>query len=86
DMRLLEQRFRYARACAERHAWRALVQQQLAQPLDTAGLRQACERIEATLREEGDRLDAFFAAIVRANEPSVSPSGPPVELDAIRQH
>lgn len=86
DMRLLEQRFRYARACAERHAWRALVQQQLAQPLDAAGLRQACERIEAALREEADRLDAFFAAIVRANEPSVSPTAPPPELDAIRQH
>jgi HD-GYP domain-containing protein (c-di-GMP phosphodiesterase class II) len=86
DMRLLEQRFRYARACAERHAWRALARQHLEQELGAGSFRRACERIEADLREEGARLDAFFETIVRANEPSISHTAALPELDAIRCH
>lgn len=86
DMRLLEQRFRYARACLERHAWRRLTQQHLAGELTMTAFRRECERIEAQLAEEGARLDAFLETIVRANEPSISHTGPVAELDAIRCH
>lgn len=86
DMRLLESRFRYARACLERHAWRTLAQQQLRGELGAAAFRREHERIEAQLLEEGARLDAFFATIVRANEPSISHSEPLAGLAAIRHH
>ncbi|KQQ97656.1 metal-dependent phosphohydrolase [Massilia sp. Leaf139] len=86
DMRLLEQRFRYAHACLERHAWRGLARRHLEGELGMAAFRRECERIEHELREERMRLDAFFATIVRANEPSVSHSNPLPELEAIRHH
>ena len=86
DMRLLEGRFRYARACLERHAWRALAQQHLHGELGMAAFRRECERIEAELQAEGTRLDAFLDTIVRANEPSVSHAEPVHGLDAIRDH
>jgi 3',5'-cyclic-nucleotide phosphodiesterase len=85
-MRLLEQRFRYAKACLERHAWRTLAQRQLREELGAAQFRLACERNEAELLAEGARLDGFFATIVRANEPSVSHAAPPAGLEAIRDH
>jgi 3',5'-cyclic-nucleotide phosphodiesterase len=86
DMRLLEGRFRYARACLERHAWRRLAQQHLQDALGPACFRRECERIEAELEAEGARLDAFWDTIVRANEPSVSHVGPACGLEAIRGH
>lgn len=86
DMRLLEQRFRYARACLERQAWHALAQRHLQGELGMAAFRAECARIEAELQEEGARLDAFLDTIVRANEPSVSHAEPPAGLDAIRRH
>ncbi|CAN7374790.1 HD domain-containing phosphohydrolase [Massilia sp. LjRoot122] len=86
DMRLLEQRFRYARACLERQAWRTLTQQHLAGELGMTAFRRECERVEAQLEEEGARLDAFLETIVRANEPSISTTGPVAGLDAIRCH
>jgi 3',5'-cyclic-nucleotide phosphodiesterase len=86
DMRLLKERFRYARACLERHVWRSLVQQHLRDELGMAAWRREVERIEAQLQAEGERLDAFFETIVRANEPSVTHSEPLCELDAIRGH
>jgi HD-GYP domain-containing protein (c-di-GMP phosphodiesterase class II) len=86
DMRLLEQRFRYARACIERHAWRNLTERQLAGELGPAALRRERDRIEAELAAEGARLDAFFDIIVRANEPSVTHTTALPELEAIRHH
>jgi HD-GYP domain-containing protein (c-di-GMP phosphodiesterase class II) len=86
DMRLLKERFRYARACLERHAWRSLVQQHLRDELGMAAWRREVERIEAHLQAEGERLDAFYDTIVRANEPSVSHSEPLRGLEAIRGH
>jgi 3',5'-cyclic-nucleotide phosphodiesterase len=86
DMRLLEERFRYARACLERHAWRTLAQQHMQRALSMAAFRREHERIEAQLLEEGARLDAFFDTIVRANEPSISHSEPLAELAEIRSH
>lgn len=86
DLRLLEERFRYARACLERHAWRGFVDRLLGGELGMATLRRERERIEAELAAEGARLDDFFATIVRANEPSISPTAPLPELEAIRCH
>jgi HD-GYP domain-containing protein (c-di-GMP phosphodiesterase class II) len=84
DMRLLEQRFRYARACLERHAWRSLTERHLHGELSMAAFRQERDRIEAELSAESVRLDEFLDVIVRANEPSISHTDPLPELDAIR--
>jgi 3',5'-cyclic-nucleotide phosphodiesterase len=86
DMRLLEQRFRYARACLERHAWRDLTDRQLRGELGADDLRRERDRIDTLLAEEGARLDDFLDTIVRANEPSVSHAPPPVGLGDIRDH
>ncbi|ALK99045.1 metal-dependent phosphohydrolase [Massilia sp. WF1] len=86
DMRLLEQRFRYARACLERHAWRSLTERQLSGELDAADLRRERDRIETCLAEEGTRLDDFLELIVQANEPSISHVAAPEGLCAIRDH
>jgi 3',5'-cyclic-nucleotide phosphodiesterase len=86
DMRLLEQRFRYARACLERHAWRSLAERQLQGEISMACLREELARLEARLEEEGGRLEDFLAVIRRANEPSISHSEPLRELEAIRCH
>lgn len=86
DMRLLEQRFRYARACLERHAWRSLAARHLEAELGIGAFRREVERIEAELQAESARLDDFLATIVRANEPSISHTAPLPELDAIRCH
>jgi 3',5'-cyclic-nucleotide phosphodiesterase len=86
DMRLLEQRFRYARACLERHAWRNLTERHLQGEFSMAAFRQERDRIEAELRAESARLDEFLDIIVRANEPAISYTAPLPELDAIRHH
>lgn len=86
DMRLLEQRFRYARACLERQAWRSLTERQLRGELGPDDLRHERDRIEAALAEEGRRLDAFLDTIVCANEPSISHAPPVTGLEAIRDH
>ena len=86
DMRLLEQRFQYARACLERHAWRSLAERHLHGELGMTEFRRERDRIEAELRDEGGRLDAFLELIVRANEPSISHTSPLPELEAIRCH
>jgi len=91
DMRLLEQRFRYARACLERHAWRSLSERHLRGEFGNgdrgmAAYRQEVAHVEATLQAESARLDDFFALIVRANEPSISHSVAATGLEAIRCH
>jgi 3',5'-cyclic-nucleotide phosphodiesterase len=86
DMRLLEQRFRYARACLERQLWRSLTERQLSGDIGADDLRRERDRIETLLAEEGARLDDFLDTIVRANEPSVSHAPPPTGLGAIRDH
>jgi 3',5'-cyclic-nucleotide phosphodiesterase len=86
DMRLLEQRFRYARACLERQAWRSLAERHLHGELSMAAFRAERDRIEAELGAESARLDEFFDVIVRANEPSISHTAVPPELDAIRSY
>ncbi|WP_051155359.1 HD domain-containing phosphohydrolase [Noviherbaspirillum massiliense] len=74
DMRLLEQRFKYAQACLERQAYRRLVELHARHELSMAAFREAKRGIEEGLREEVDRLERFLDAIRRANEPAVSAS------------
>jgi HD-GYP domain-containing protein (c-di-GMP phosphodiesterase class II) len=86
EMRLLEQRFRFARACLERQAWRGLAERHLQHDLSMAAFRQERDRIEAGLRDESARLEEFLDVIRRANEPALCPTPPPPELDAIRHY
>ncbi len=86
DMRLLEQRFRYARACLERQAYRSLADRHLQGEWSLAAFRDERERVDAELQAERARLDAFFELIVRANEPSVLEAGVLPGLDAIHTH
>ncbi|NMF90925.1 HD domain-containing phosphohydrolase [Aromatoleum petrolei] len=83
DMRMLEQRFKYACACLERQAYRQLAERQCEQALGVEAFREEKRRVEAGLREEFGRLDEFLAAIRRANEPAISYTEAPRELDAI---
>ncbi|MES2150710.1 MAG: HD domain-containing phosphohydrolase [Pseudomonadota bacterium] len=86
DLRLLELRFRYVRACLEQQAYRALVQAQLQRESSMAEFRRERDRVEAELRVEHARLDQFLAAIRRANEPAISAGAEPVALDAVCQY
>ncbi|MEO7497751.1 MAG: HD domain-containing phosphohydrolase [Massilia sp.] len=84
DMRLLEQRFRHARACLERHAYRDLAERHLQSGWSMAAFGQERDRIEAELAVECARLDEFFALILSANEPSISAGGAVPGLAAVR--
>jgi HD-GYP domain-containing protein (c-di-GMP phosphodiesterase class II) len=75
DMRLLEQRFRYARACMERQAYRTLAQRHLEEGWSATRFRSEKDGIEVLLAEEAGRLDGFLATIRSANEPAVSRGG-----------
>ena len=86
DMRLLEQRFDYARTCLERQAWRDLVLQHLQEEMGMAEFRRRKDSIDSDLRIEAARLEAFFATIVAANEPAISTGGPMPELQPIRDY
>jgi 3',5'-cyclic-nucleotide phosphodiesterase len=86
DMRLLEQRFRYARSCLERQAWRELVQQHLREQLGLDEFRRRKDGIERDLRIEAARLEAFFATIVAANEPAISAGAAAPQLRPIREY
>ncbi|MBS1191773.1 MAG: hypothetical protein H6R10_3565 [Rhodocyclaceae bacterium] len=72
DMRLLEQRFKYARACLERNAYRRLAASRLEEGGDGAAFMAEKGRIDGELGEESRRLDRFLDAIRRANEPAIS--------------
>ncbi|MGE5648799.1 MAG: HD domain-containing phosphohydrolase [Bacillota bacterium] len=83
EMRLLEQRFKYARACLERQAYRLLAELHARRELSIGAFRAEKVRIEAGLREEYERLDRFLDAIRQANEPAVSHTEGRGELDDI---
>jgi 3',5'-cyclic-nucleotide phosphodiesterase len=74
DMRLLEQRFLYARACLERQAYRTLAQRHIDEGWSAAAFRAEKDSADAYLAEEAARLDGFLATIRSANEPAVSRS------------
>jgi 3',5'-cyclic-nucleotide phosphodiesterase len=86
DMRLLEQRFQYARACMERHAYHALAQRHLEEDWSAARFRNEKEGIDFQLREEAQRLDGFLATIRSANEPAISHGSAVPDLRDIVHH
>jgi 3',5'-cyclic-nucleotide phosphodiesterase len=75
EMRMLEQRCNYARACLERAAYRRLIDLHLRRELTIAAFREEKRKIDAELHEEFGRLDRFLVAIKRANEPAISHGG-----------
>jgi 3',5'-cyclic-nucleotide phosphodiesterase len=85
DMRLLEMRFQYVKACLERQAWRDLAQRQAREPMDGARFRLESAALEARLAEEFARLDGFCDTIRLANEPAISSSACPPELGRMRE-
>jgi HD-GYP domain-containing protein (c-di-GMP phosphodiesterase class II) len=86
DMRLLEQRFLYARTCMESRAYRTLAAGHLEQGWSSAKFRREHERIELHLQEEGTRLDRFLDTIRRANEPAISSGAVPPGLGDIADY
>lgn len=72
EMRMLEERFKYARACLERQAYRQLAELHSRQELSMSAFRDEMLRIEEDLQVEFQRLDQFLDAIRRANEPAIS--------------
>jgi 3',5'-cyclic-nucleotide phosphodiesterase len=83
DMRLLEQRFKHARACLERQAYRKLAELHMQHELSMPVFRETKLAMEENLREEFARLDKFYAMIQRANEPAVSAGGQAQDLQDI---
>ncbi|HYD61971.1 MAG TPA: HD domain-containing phosphohydrolase [Noviherbaspirillum sp.] len=75
EMRMLEERFKYARACLERQVYRDLVERHAEQELSIAAFRAEKQRIEAYLEEEYMRLQRFLTSIREANEPAISHGG-----------
>jgi 3',5'-cyclic-nucleotide phosphodiesterase len=86
EMRLLEQRFHYARACLERDAYRRLAEIQARENLPIAAFRDELGRVEVRLADEYARLDRFLATIRRANEPAVSYTEALPELKEVLQY
>jgi response regulator RpfG family c-di-GMP phosphodiesterase len=80
EMRQLELRFKYARACLERQAYRHLVESHARQELSIAAFRDEKAKVDAYLREEFVRIETFLATIHQANEPAISRSESPAEL------
>jgi 3',5'-cyclic-nucleotide phosphodiesterase len=83
EMRQLEQRFRYARACLERQAYKRLVESHAQHELTIAAFREEKSKIDAYLRDEFARLDAFLASIRNANEPAISHTAGASDLQVI---
>jgi 3',5'-cyclic-nucleotide phosphodiesterase len=72
EMLLLEHRFKYARACLEKQAYRRLAEMHAQQELSITAFRQVKREIDEGLQLEFARLDTFLDSIRRANEPSIS--------------
>ncbi|MGZ3159757.1 MAG: HD domain-containing phosphohydrolase, partial [Burkholderiaceae bacterium] len=72
EMQQLEHRFKYARACLERQAYRQLADMHTQRELSISAFREARRKIEENLQEEFARLDQFFETIRHANEPAIS--------------
>jgi HD-GYP domain-containing protein (c-di-GMP phosphodiesterase class II) len=72
EMHQLEHRFKYARSCLERQAYRQLADMHSQQEFTIAAFREQRRKIEENLRIEFEQLDKFFETIRRANEPAIS--------------
>jgi 3',5'-cyclic-nucleotide phosphodiesterase len=83
-MRLLEQRFKYARACLEQQAYRHLADLHVQRALSMAAFAEERRRIDEKLGDEFARLDKFLDAIRHANEPAISIADGLPELRDVR--
>jgi 3',5'-cyclic-nucleotide phosphodiesterase len=72
ELELLQQRFKYARACLEKETFFKLVQIQEEQSLspEEFGIRR--QIFEAELKRESDLLAGFLDSILKANEPAIT--------------
>ena len=86
DMRLLEQRFKYARTCLEQQAYRQLADLHLQRAFSMTAFKEERRKIDASLRDEFERLDKFLDAIRRANEPAICNSDGLPELRDMREY
>lgn len=86
DMRLLEQRFKYARACLERQAYRHLAELHLQRELTMSAFREEKRKIDENLSDEFERLDTFLGTIRRANEPAILHTEGLSELRDVREY
>jgi len=86
EIRLMRQRFRYARACLERQAYRELVEVQSRDKLDARTFANLREQKEAELREQVADLNRFFEAIMSASEPDADPGQLDVPLSHIAEY
>jgi HD-GYP domain-containing protein (c-di-GMP phosphodiesterase class II) len=84
DLRLLEQRFKYARACIERRAYRQLAELHAEHELGFAEFREVKSRLVEEMRQDFERLDNLLGVIRRANEPAISHTENSSELRDLR--
>jgi HD-GYP domain-containing protein (c-di-GMP phosphodiesterase class II) len=83
---LLQERFRFARASLERHAYRELLDLQERTPLSASEFKLRRREMERRLKEETKRMQQFLALIVQANEPAVQQEVVPENLQAIADY
>lgn len=81
-LELLKQRFRYARASIERHAYRRLLELHHAR-LKDAELETRRHEIEKDLAAGQARLEEYLQHVLRANEPTVSHEQVSAELGEV---
>lgn len=86
ETRMLEERFKYARACLERQAYRQLAELHAQCEMGIKEFREELQRINEKLRDEFERLDTFLAAIRRANEPAISYTDPAHDLREVMDY
>jgi HD-GYP domain-containing protein (c-di-GMP phosphodiesterase class II) len=81
ELRLLQERFRYARASLERRALRELLALHEHRGLDPDARERGTQQVRAHLAAELARLDRFLKLVVHANEPNVTRQEVSADLD-----
>jgi len=83
EIRLMRQRYRYARACLERQIYRDLVKQNSNGDLSRTEFVAMRKQKEAELQRQIQELNRFYDAIMAASEPDADVSRLQVPLDDI---
>jgi len=83
EIRLMRQRYRYARACLERQIYRDLVKQNSNGDLSRTEFVAMRKQKEAELQRQIQELNRFYDAIMAASEPDADVSRLKVPLDDI---
>ncbi|MFO8024925.1 HD domain-containing phosphohydrolase [Thiohalophilus sp.] len=86
EIRLMRQRFRYARACIERQVYQELVERQSREELDNRSFKRLKEEKEAELQQQITELNHFFQAIMAAIEPDADPGQYEAHLSQIADY